>query len=239
LEKNVVFWPEEDERKEISRRIESETGFPFCVGFVDGSLIALDSKPTWNGEDFYTRKSNYCISAMFVCDDRKLIRHCYTGWAGSSHDARVYANSPLARSPRTFFSGNEYLLADSAYAPSREIVPAYKKPYNGQLSMDNTKFNSLHANLRVRIEHCIGILKARFQSLKGMRILVQDERSVQKISYWIRCCCVLHNLLLKRGDSLEEEYSIEENGTNATINEQEFGEQEQLKRELIKSLVLG
>ena len=68
-------------------------------------------------------------------------------------------------------------MADSAYPPARETALAYKKPAHGQLSQENPKFNFLHANLRVRIEHCIGILKARFQSLKGIFKAYQKIRS--------------------------------------------------------------
>lgn len=182
LEKRVLFWPGLSERKQIASRIFKETGFPSCIGFVDGTLIPLDTKPPWSGEDFYSRKNIYCLSAMIVCDDQKLIRYCYTEWAGSSHDARVFANSNLSRFLSRFFEGDEYLLADSAYVSTEQIVPAYKKPVNGQLARDDTAFNNLHANLRVRIEHCIGILKSRFQSLKGIRLLVTDDISVGKIS---------------------------------------------------------
>lgn len=211
MEDDVVFWPTEDERQEISKRIKNDTDFPFCVGFVDGTLIPFSGKPVWQGEDFYSRKSFYCLTAMIVCDDRKMIRHCFTGYAGSSHDARVYANSDLAQNPRKFFSGEEYLLADSAYTPSREIIPAYKKPVHGEMSADNTRFNYYHSNLRVRVEHCIGILKSRFQCLKGMRVMIRGRYTCAQASLWLRTCCVLHNLLLKRGDDDWEEDECEGN----------------------------
>lgn len=149
LERECLFWPEEDERKEFSARIKEQTGFPDCLGFVDGTLIPVSTKPGWHGEDFYSRKSNYAVNAMIVCDDQKLIRHCYVGWPGSTHDNRVYDNSALATDARRFFSGDQYLLADSAYTPSQEIVPAYKKPPGGVMSGINKKFNDAHCNLRV------------------------------------------------------------------------------------------
>lgn len=136
LEDEVLFWPEKDERIEISNRIKQQTYFPNCVGFfgfVDGALIPLSTKPCGHSEDFYIRKSNYAINAMIVCDDLKVIRHCYVGWPGNTHDNRVYDNSMLAKSPSDFFSGDQYILADSAYTASREVVPAYKKPAGGQV----------------------------------------------------------------------------------------------------------
>lgn len=94
LEDRVVYWPSTEERLEISRRIETETGFPHCIGFVDGTLIPVERKPTWHGEDFFSHKHRYGINALIVCDDKMRIRMCYTGWAGSSHDARVFSQSP-------------------------------------------------------------------------------------------------------------------------------------------------
>lgn len=241
LEDKVLFWPEEYERMEISARIKEQTRFSDCVGFVDGTLIPLSKRPTWNGEDFYSRKSNYAVSAMIVCDDQKLIRHCYVGWPGSTHDNRVYDNSALGMNPRAFFSGEQYLLADSAYTPSREIVPAYKKPFGGELAGDNKKFNDAHCNLRVRIEHCIGILKARFQSLKEMGVLIRDERTCCQLGLRVRCCCILHNLLLKRGDDTydlaEEDMHGEEldDGSLQVIIPIETGisKREKIKRSLL------
>jgi hypothetical protein len=45
LEKDVLFWPDEAERKLISERIEQHNNFPKCVGIVDGTHICLVVKP--------------------------------------------------------------------------------------------------------------------------------------------------------------------------------------------------
>lgn len=238
LEKQTLFWPNEDEKTEIKTRIEHESGFPSCLGFVDGTLIPLRYKPSWHGEDFYSRKASYSLSCMIVCDDQKLIRHVYTGWAGSSHDARVYSNSPLGRYPDVYFGGDEYLLADSAYQTLKEVIPAYKKPVNGDLVGDNAIFNYRLSMIRVRIEHCIGILKNRFESLRSIRKVIRSSKDVARISVWIRCCCILHNLLLKRGDyeDFMEMTSQATSQENHVIEEGSHNGFE--KREIIKKIIL-
>ncbi|KAI9913927.1 hypothetical protein PsorP6_006589 [Peronosclerospora sorghi] len=66
-------------------------------------------------------------------------------------------------------------------------------------SIPNKKYNKQMSIFRVYNEHCIGLLKGRFQSLKGLRLRLQDEddeEDAQRIIAWIRLCAVLHNLLL-------------------------------------------
>ena len=102
LEKEFVGWPGATERQEISHRIKVASGFPFCIGFIDGTLFHLEEKPSRDGEDYYSRKGKYGLSGLIVCDDWKRIRHIYTGWPGCAHDARVFENSPLALNTQQF-----------------------------------------------------------------------------------------------------------------------------------------
>jgi DDE superfamily endonuclease len=169
-----------------------------------------------DGEDFYSRKGRYGLAGLIVCDDRKRIRYVYSGWAGCAHDTRVFKNSLLALQPERFFSGDEYLLADSGYTPSRHIIPVFKKPPRGSLTKKETRFNSRLSSIRVRVEHCIGILKGRFQSLKGLRIVLRRDKDIKRAVYWIRACCVLHNFLLKEEECskwLDEEMGDDEDRT--------------------------
>ena len=93
LEPQAVSWPDAEERQDIERRIRDFSGFPSCVGFVDGTLIPLAEKPIRDGEDYYNRKGRYGISATIVCDDQKRVRYVFSGCPGCFHDARVFAYS--------------------------------------------------------------------------------------------------------------------------------------------------
>ena len=220
LESQVVCWPEEEEREEIKRRIRRESGFPFCLGFIDGTLFVLENKPLVDGEDYLSRKKKYGIAGLIVCDDQKRIRYAYTGWPGCAHDARVFENSALTLQRDRFFSGNEYLLADSGYNPSPQIIPAFKRLPNSSLTPDQAQFNTQLSNIRVRVEHCIGILKGRFQSLRGLRTVIRREKDVERLVYWIRACFVLHNLVLQdpvEQEWLEDESDEEEEALSARV----------------------
>ena len=98
--------------------IKATSGFPFCIGFIDGTLFPLEEKPSKDGEDYYSRKGKYGLVGLIVCDDQKRIRHIYTDWPGCAHDARVFENSPLALNTQQFFTVGQYLFADCGYKPS-------------------------------------------------------------------------------------------------------------------------
>lgn len=46
--------------------------------------------------------------------------------------------------------------------------------------------------LRIRSEHAIGFLKGRFQSLRDLRVLIQDEKSHKSAIYWVVACIAIH-----------------------------------------------
>jgi hypothetical protein len=144
------------------------------------------------------------MAALIVCDDRKRIRYIYTGWPGCVHDQRVYNNSAIGRRPEEFFSSSQYLLADSGYSPHPRVIPAFKQSTYRRLSDMENAFNHRLSNIRVRVEHCIGMLKARLSSLRGLKLLIRNERDVRRCVYWIRACVTLHNLFLE--DPVEAEW---------------------------------
>ncbi|GAU97734.1 hypothetical protein RvY_08980 [Ramazzottius varieornatus] len=79
-EGSEVTWPNKKERASIKARILGDSGFPDCVGMLDGTLIPLEHKPAKDGEDYWSHKSRYGISAMVVCDDKRKIRYLCVGF---------------------------------------------------------------------------------------------------------------------------------------------------------------
>lgn len=106
----------------------------------------------------------------------------------------------LQQRPHPHFSRNEYLLADSGFSPSKRCIPAVKRPRGLPLERKKRQFNFELSRQRIRIEHAIGILKSRWQSLRELRILIKDERSAARANLWIQACIVLHNYLVDLGD---------------------------------------
>ena len=80
------------------------------------------------------------------------------------------------------------------------------------LPEDQELFNTYLAKARIKVEHCIGLLKNRFRSLRGLRTIISDEASAKRVIDRITVCIILHNLLLDTSypnewivDGLEEE----------------------------------
>ena len=51
--------------------------------------------------------------------------------------------------------------------------------------------------VRIRSEHAIGYLKGRFQSLKGLRIQIDSERTHKFATYWVLACIATHNFAME------------------------------------------
>jgi hypothetical protein len=86
----------------------------------------------------------------------------YVGWPGSTHDNRVFRNSKIYLNHINFFDNKQYLLGDSAYCPSPIVIPAFKKSANQRMPVSKQYFNTKLAHIRIKAEHCIGVLKGRY-----------------------------------------------------------------------------
>jgi len=89
------------------------------------------------------------------------------GWPGSVNDNQVWLNSNVYLT-KIYFS-KEYLLGDLAFLESMVMVPAFKKGTNATLSEERKYFNTKLEKVQIKSEHCIGILKVRFQCVRNRR----------------------------------------------------------------------
>jgi len=149
-----------------------------------------------NGEDYYTRKGDYAIKGLVICDDAVRIMWIEVGWPGSVHDNQVWSNSEIYLGRDMYFDQKEYLLGDSAYLTSAVMIPAFKKGHNSNLSEEKRFFNTKLAKICIMIEHCTGLLKAWFQRLRGFRHVIHDKLDLGIILKLTLCACILHNFCL-------------------------------------------
>eukprot|EP00644_Phytophthora_capsici_P018693 jgi/Phyca11/131810/e_gw1.116.7.1 len=196
LKAKVITWPASQERREISERIKNVSTLPKCIGLIDGTLFPLLSRPQDHGEDYFSRKASYAINGLVICDDLCRIRYENIGWPGSSHDNRVWRNCKVALNQDTYFDDDQYLLGDSAYQSSRVMVPAFKTSQGGQLDIKETVFNKCLATIRIRVEHCIGMLKGRFPLLRRLRCAMRNKKQIKDAIELIRTCMILHNMAI-------------------------------------------
>ncbi len=129
---------------------------------------------------------------------------------------------------------NTYRLTETVVTPFRR-----NSTYNS--SSRRRKFNKYFSRFRVRIEHCFGILKERFSSLKELRVRVKDISSHKFVCSWIMACCILHNILIPHLEAedyiFESESDSEEDDTTANGYQDEISGD--LKRQALFSVVMG
>ena len=199
-----IHWPDADERKSIAKRIETQFYFPNCTGMMDGTLLPLSIQPCCSDyEDYVGRKFQYSLTVNVINDDKRRIRAYLAGYPGSTHDNRVRSNMRQFKDPQAFFEVTEYVLCDSAYSPSDNAIPAYKKGSGNNTSQ--ATFNGFLASPRVITEHTMGLWKGRFPWLRGIRMEITDNpESKLKLLKYIDATVVLHNMLIEFGEDNDE-----------------------------------
>ena len=96
--------------------------------------------------------------------------------------------------PKWFLEGDKFAWADSAYTLNKRTIPVHWKPTS--LSRENTIFDKAVAHLCVRSEHCMGVLKGRFQCLCGLWVNINSNTDHVRACRWITVAIILHNLII-------------------------------------------
>lgn len=93
---------------------------------------------------------------------------CFSGWPGSSYDARVFRQSEigakLLNQPCLILPPDCHILGDGAYPLSNTLMVPFKD--NGHLNDIQINFNKCLSSSRVVIEQAFGKLIGRFRKLK-------------------------------------------------------------------------
>jgi hypothetical protein len=136
------------------------------------------------------------------------------------HDAWAFQSTRTFKNHDSIFGPGKWMWADSTYAPEVWSVAPFKKPVNRQLTVDQRTYNywvskvsyTLHLTLdishylqiRIRVEHMMGLLKGTFQSLKEIQIQVINAKRHKIVIMWARTCIILHNLIICiKGDNFD------------------------------------
>ena len=91
------------------------------------------------------------------------------------------------------------IVGDSAYALSDWLM----KPFtaNGNLTLEQVKFNKILSMTRVVVENAYGRLNDRFRC-----IAKRLDLNVETVCLVIASCCVLHNFCEVMGEDFNEEW---------------------------------
>uniref|UniRef100_UPI003AABDD83 putative nuclease HARBI1 n=1 Tax=Centroberyx gerrardi TaxID=166262 RepID=UPI003AABDD83 len=166
----------------IKEEFHRIAGFPSVIGCIDCTHIPI-AAPSVNEGDYVNRKSFHSINVQVICDADSLITNVEAKWPGSVHDSRIYRESTLCNK---FEQGhfNGLLLGDRGYPCLPNLMTPCPHPEPGP----QTRFNLAQCRTKARIEMTFGILKARFQCLRGLRVTPDRACDI------IVACVVLHNI---------------------------------------------
>ena len=83
------------------------------------------------------------------------------------------------------------------------ILSIFFRPEKSQA--DNTEFNYHVSRIRIRSEHCMGYLKGRWSSLRGLRLRIDNRNAKSITSIWIMTCIHLHNFAIAHERGMNHE----------------------------------
>ncbi len=206
LKEDVISWPTAEEKEIMKLEIKAKYGFQKCIGIIDGTIIILSQRPDRYGDSYWCRKCCYSLNVQVICDNKRKVLYYYGGWPGSVYDNRAWKNCRIFKSASTYFGEGEYLVGDCAYSKCNVMVQTFKKlPGISNLTQEQEFFNTRLGSLRVKSEHCIGILKNRFPMIRRTNARIRDQHDVMEVMDVFGCCAILHNLLI----DINEEIPIE------------------------------
>jgi hypothetical protein len=201
-------WPDAQERRDLARDFKKDYHLPNAILLVDGTTFRLMQRPMrQDAADYSGRKEGYTLTNLFFSDAKRRIRYFVAGWAGSAHDSRMWTNCKLYQQSATYFSPNEYVIGDSAFANGPHMVTTYRARTGGVIDGANKRFNDLLSSPRVISEHVNGILKGRWSWLNNIPcLLTEDPRSMRKILELIDVTVILHNFLIQENLNSDEDF---------------------------------
>ena len=152
--------------------------------------------------DYYNRKGFYSIVLQAVIDSNGKFIDIFVGYPGSTHDSRIFRNSPLYHTLSSSFSSsssiipsNVYILDDAGYPCQDWLITPYHD--NGRLIQKQTYYNVKHSQTRISVEQAFGKLKSRFRCL-----INPIATSLETVILIITSSCILHNICKERQENM-------------------------------------
>ncbi|CAD6985004.1 unnamed protein product, partial [Tilletia controversa] len=183
---------------------------------VDGSLIPLAYTPsrTAHPREYFDRKAQYSLNLQAVVLPTTLRFIDYVaGYKGSTQDSRAFAASDIVKQPRKYLDEGEFVWTDNGYGLSEFTCGPYDHIVAAK-SPDFKAYNKAVSGVRVRSEHAFGYFKGRFQSMKGLRVQIQDSEDHHRAVQIIVAAMVAHNIALRWDGPAERDCFVDLSGVS-------------------------
>ena len=183
-----IKWPTKSYRHRVVQGFREFNGIDGVIGAIDGTHIPI-SAPKLYGENYINRKGYTSLILQCVCDHEMQFTDCYTGWPGSVHDSRVFANSTLSQKIAAdifeMMPDGTFMLGDAAYKLEAFMMTPYKN--NGSLTDAQEYYNYYYcqSSSRIVIERSFGVMKSHFPRLKKLEMQDFDRMVMFIISTFV------------------------------------------------------
>jgi len=173
------------------------------------------SKASSDPISFKSHKGGYGVNVLLWADNDSRIRHVGEIYGACNNDARLYGESEMARMEldgRWPPQGAPDLIVDDVVIPvltlADGIFPhtpyvckrfSQISPYTDRMRL----YDLVQASGRVVIERTFGMLATRFRIFRGT-YETTSHNWTGLFADMLRACCLLHNLSLGDGFSLDE-----------------------------------
>ncbi|XP_072369007.1 putative nuclease HARBI1 [Scyliorhinus torazame] len=185
-----------DEEQQRQQYFFAIAGFPKVQGIIDCMQVAICA-PNNNPMAYLNAKGYYSLNVQITCDHHQKITNVNACFPGGMHDFYILKQSeiPLIFEGERKFTG--WLLGDLGYV----LQPWLMTPLRNPCTVAENRYNVVHAQTRVVIKQTLGLLKKRFRCLdrSGGALRYAPE----KVSKIVTVCCILHNIAMDSGLSLD------------------------------------
>ena len=217
LLKTYIRWPTVSVMEKFAEEFQDIHDIPYVVGAVDGSHISIVA-PRLHAADYFNRKGFHSILLQGVVSSRCVFWDFDIGWAGSMHDANLWARSDIGKFCEDGRLSPYALVGDAAY-PCRPWMLAPYKGHKDGLTKEEYNWNFVQSSTRMCVERAFGMLKGRWRIL-----LKRIDVNLKNVPDLVSTCLVLHNMCIIFGDTFWKSEWMQE-ATEEVHNSLSFGGQ--------------
>uniref|UniRef100_UPI00398ECFF8 putative nuclease HARBI1 n=1 Tax=Pristiophorus japonicus TaxID=55135 RepID=UPI00398ECFF8 len=201
------------------KQLERQTGFvriadfPRAQGAIDCTHVALRALQN-HPVVFGNCGGFHSLSVQLVCNHSRKITTVDARYPGSSHEAFTLRQTGV---PGVFAAPNQdcgwllVLPGDLKTLPNKIFANLFGAtlctwqltPLRHPSTATQQSYNECHSATRCIIEQPVGILKQRFRCPDRSGGVLQH--SPERVSLFVVVCCMLHHLVIMRGQPLEDE----------------------------------
>ena len=193
LLRKFISWPAPATMERYAHEFQDLHQIPYVVGAVDGSHIPIIA-PRLHAADYYNCKGFHLLLLQGVVSAKCLFWDFDIGWAGSMHDANLWARTEIGQHCEAGKLSPYCLVGDAAY-PCHPWMLAPFKGHKDGLSREEYHWNFVQSSTRMCVERAFGMLKGRWRIL-----LKRIDVHLKNVPDLVATCLVLHNMCIMFGD---------------------------------------